>query len=74
MPIFEYICHSCENEFEKIVFNSSAQIICPRCGSDKIQKKLSAFAFKSTRSSSGSAGAGSSSCSTCVSKNCSQCG
>ncbi|MGA1825240.1 MAG: FmdB family zinc ribbon protein [bacterium] len=74
MPIYEYICNSCANEFEKIVLTSSPHIICPRCGSGKIHKKVSTFAFTSSRSSSGPSGAGSSSCSTCVSKNCSQCG
>ena len=73
MPIYEYHCGQCDNEFEKLVFNSSEQIACPQCKSKKVTRMMSAFAFsiggkfKSTANSSCSSCA-STSCSTCSSK------
>ena len=29
MPIYEYICDDCQNEFEKIVINKQQEISCP---------------------------------------------
>jgi putative FmdB family regulatory protein len=58
MPIYEFQCNQCENEFEKLVFNSSEKIACPKCKSKKVHRMMSAFAFssggkfKSTASSS----------------------
>ncbi|TYB95059.1 MAG: zinc ribbon domain-containing protein [Kosmotoga sp.] len=43
MPIFEYKCQSCGQEFSKLVFNSSEEIKCPECGATDVKKKLSAF-------------------------------
>jgi len=42
MPLYEYICPNCSEEFEKIV--SSDQVVqCPKCGREA-KKKVSAFA------------------------------
>jgi putative FmdB family regulatory protein len=74
MPIFEYQCGQCENEFEKLVLNTSEKIACPKCKSKKVHRIMSAFAFsvggkfKSTASSSCGSCASPSSCSTCGSK------
>jgi len=54
MPIFEYKCHSCGQEFSKLVFNSSEQIKCPECGDADVKKKVSAFSSSSGYSPSGS--------------------
>ncbi len=43
MPIFEYVCKSCENRFEKIVYGA-AKVKCPTCESAKVEKQLSVFA------------------------------
>ena len=73
MPIFEYQCHQCGHEFEKLVFNTSEKIACPKCKSKKVRRMMSAFAFssggkfKSTASSS-CGGCSATSCSTCGSK------
>ena len=48
MPIFEYQCASCGNEFEKLVRSSSAPPECPSCNGTDLHKKLSAFATIST--------------------------
>lgn len=49
MPIFEYRCEGCGNEFEALV-RSNTQPACPQCGSAQVDKQLSVFA---TASSSG---------------------
>jgi len=43
MPLFEFICSSCGEEFEEIVASGSHPR-CPYCGSEELQKKWSAFA------------------------------
>ncbi len=74
MPIFEYQCDQCENEFEKLVLNTSEKIACPKCKAKKVHRIMSAFAFsvggkfKSTAGSSCGSCASPSSCSTCGSK------
>jgi putative FmdB family regulatory protein len=49
MPIFEYQCKECKNEFEKLVFaGEEKDICCPECTSVKIIKKMSATSFMGT--------------------------
>ena len=43
MPIYEYRCESCGNEFEALV-RGGAQPACPSCGGTKSEKLLSVFA------------------------------
>jgi putative FmdB family regulatory protein len=43
MPIFEYACSACGNEFETLVRSGSTPD-CPSCHSTKLDKKLSATA------------------------------
>lgn len=43
MPIFEYVCQSCQNQFELLV-RQSTKIECPECKSVKLEKQLSVFA------------------------------
>lgn len=71
MPIYEYRCGRCEHEFEKLVFNASAEIVCPKCQSKKVSRMMSAFAFSSGGKFKSTA---SSSCSGCSSSSCSSCG
>jgi putative FmdB family regulatory protein len=43
MPIYEYVCMSCESHFEELVrHDESAK--CPDCGTTKVQRQLSVFA------------------------------
>jgi putative FmdB family regulatory protein len=55
MPIYEYVCRSCEHRFETLV-TAARQPVCPKCQGDGLDKQLSTFAV-STRSASGSDGA-----------------
>lgn len=43
MPIFEYTCQDCHNEFEALV-RSDTVPECPVCHSVSLEKKLSVFA------------------------------
>ena len=43
MPIFEYVCRECSNEFEALV-RGDAAVQCPACLSNKLEKQLSVFA------------------------------
>jgi putative FmdB family regulatory protein len=43
MPIFEYACRACGNEFETLVRGSEVPS-CASCGSPQLDKKLSVFA------------------------------
>lgn len=66
MPIYEYLCNKCGNEFEKLVFGNQ-QVACPRCSSAEIKKKFSVFGTSGTEKkvSSGCSSCSSDSCSTC---------
>jgi putative FmdB family regulatory protein len=44
MPIFEYACNACGNNFEKLVRQSDAAPECPSCHGHSLTKKLSTFA------------------------------
>lgn len=71
MPIYEYECIDCGNNFEQLVFSSNEKVRCTKCESTKVQKKLSAFGMKSGEKFVSSAG---SACNSCSSGNCSTCG
>jgi putative FmdB family regulatory protein len=71
MPIYEYHCGQCKHEFEKLVFNSSEKIVCPKCKSKKVGRMMSAFAFSSGGKFKSTA---SSSCGSCGATSCSTCG
>ncbi len=63
MPLYEYRCNECGDEFEKMLRFSEADRLpaCPRCASQNTQKRLSkVVSFGST--SGGSSSASSSSC------------
>jgi putative FmdB family regulatory protein len=60
MPIYEYRCSACGEEFEKWLRSMSAKqdICCPRYGSRQVDKAVSIFGS----SSSSSSGVSNSSC------------
>jgi putative FmdB family regulatory protein len=40
MPIFDFVCTSCQHEFEALV-RGSATPACPQCGAVLLEKQLS---------------------------------
>jgi putative FmdB family regulatory protein len=49
MPIYEYACKACEQDFETLVGAnaegpSATSVTCPHCGSAELARKLSVFA------------------------------
>jgi len=47
MPIYEYRCNRCANEFELLVLKTSPAAACPECESPEIEQLLSGFAVSS---------------------------
>jgi putative FmdB family regulatory protein len=48
MPIYEYVCMSCESHFEELVGMSDPDPTCPDCGHERVAKQLSAFVAHGT--------------------------
>lgn len=48
MPLFEFVCSQCGNNFEELVrsFSVTDGVTCPACNSDAVKKKVSTFAAK----------------------------
>jgi putative FmdB family regulatory protein len=44
MPIYEYVCMSCESHFEELVRYDDASPACPDCGATKVSRQFSVFA------------------------------
>lgn len=77
MPLFEYRCEECGNEFEELVFKENAPVPCPGCDSENTCKLMSSCRFKTggsdaprayvppTGGRSGCAGCSGGSCATC---------
>jgi len=47
MPIYEFHCRACDSRFETLLRNSSESASCKQCGSDDLQKLISAHAIGS---------------------------
>jgi putative FmdB family regulatory protein len=47
MPLYEYLCHGCEQRFETYVRAFGDTVPCPRCGDREVEKLLSTFAMAS---------------------------
>ena len=75
MPIYEYVCKECGEEFEELIIGSQNVIKCRKCGSVNTEKKMSAFAFKAGGKFVGTGKkAQSGGCSGCSATSCSTCG
>jgi len=68
MPIFEYKCSKCSEEFEKLVFGSQ-EVTCPKCNCKDVKKKFSVFGMSGVEHQT-SSGSG---CTSCSSGSCSSC-
>jgi putative FmdB family regulatory protein len=45
--MYEFQCGGCEHTFEELVLSAAETVACPKCGSERVEKLLSRFAFKS---------------------------
>jgi putative FmdB family regulatory protein len=46
MPHYEFFCHDCKRLFSKIlslVDYEKGHVVCPKCGSKKVEQRWSAF-------------------------------
>lgn len=55
MPIYEYVCDGCRQQFERYVRAWNEAVRCPACESGAVQKQLSRFAMAGSGGSSGDA-------------------
>jgi putative FmdB family regulatory protein len=48
MPIYEYLCESCDHKFEKLVRRSEDALDagCPSCGQHHLKQEFSTFAAR----------------------------
>jgi len=44
MPLFEYRCQDCGEQFETVVFDRNRQVTCKKCHSARVEKLISVFA------------------------------
>ncbi len=47
MPLYEYVCTTCDNRYEDLVSSSTSKSKCPKCESRHVKKQLSVFATSS---------------------------
>ena len=71
MPIYEFRCLDCKNEFEELVFGRDSRVVCNKCQSNNVEKLMSSVSFKSSAGFTPASGA--SGCSSCAGKSCSTC-
>ncbi|PKN08998.1 MAG: FmdB family transcriptional regulator [Deltaproteobacteria bacterium HGW-Deltaproteobacteria-8] len=82
MPIFEYVCQRCKNQFEELVFGQDEEAVCPSCGSTKTQKLMSCCRAKTggpggaddAPAATASAPSSRGGCAGCSGGSCSTCG
>lgn len=71
MPIYEYKCEACKNEFETLIFGREEPVACPQCKGNQVKRLLSTCGVKSDTGFTPASGA--SSCAGCSSSSCSTC-
>ncbi len=69
MPIYEYHCNGCNEEFEVLVFGNK-EVNCPKCASKDVKKKLSAFGMSGVEKPFAGSSSG---CTSCSKGSCSSC-
>ena len=80
MPIYEFECEKCGQQFEEVVLKNEDIVHCPACGTDHVKKLMSSGSFVTGGPIvMGKTGAGaittrgSSPCASCSGGNCASC-
>ncbi len=73
MPIYEYVCLDCKQEYEVLrSFNEADQPMhCEKCAGENVKRKLSVFYAQSGGSTVSGMSAG---CGSCAGGDCGSCG
>jgi putative FmdB family regulatory protein len=60
VPIYEYACRSCEQEFEELSrsMDKPEPVQCPACGGAKVERRFSVFAARQSAEPTPAARAG----------------
>ncbi len=75
MPIYEFKCKECGNEFEELILGRDTDnISCPKCNSSEVIQLMSLCKTKVSGNSLPIGTASSGGCSSCSGGNCSSCG
>jgi len=69
MPIYEYKCNKCGEDFEMLVFGNKP-VVCPKCTAEDITKKISSFGMSGVEKPFAGSSSG---CSSCSKGSCSSC-
>ena len=48
LPIYEFACRDCDHRFEELVRAAALEADCPRCGSGRTARLMSAFSVRTT--------------------------
>ncbi|HEV7500595.1 MAG TPA: zinc ribbon domain-containing protein [Vicinamibacteria bacterium] len=62
MPLYEYVCASCDGKFECYVRSFGEEVTCPSCQGRDVEKQLSTFAFAGGGGGAASSGGGGCGC------------
>jgi putative FmdB family regulatory protein len=62
VPIYEYVCMSCESHFEELVRMDDESPACPDCSGTNVRKQLSVFAAHGTAATPSFGGGGGGCC------------
>jgi putative FmdB family regulatory protein len=75
MPIYEYHCEACQQDFECLVLGSDTPV-CPKCNGENVNRLMSicGFVSKSGGGETVTRSAGTSGCSGCAATSCGSCG
>ncbi len=81
MPIYEFTCQDCGEQFEEILLGEEEEVACPACSGQNVQRLISACKFKTggpivqgSPSANAVSSRGQGGCASCSSSNCSSCG